>query len=322
MASQSETRSGAGTLAFLGTPLNARIMEQLSGGPKRLVELRRESGAAPQTTVRARLKGLEERGLMQRRGREGAAGIAECVLTSAGEDLLVVMVALEQWLKGAPDGPLAIGSDSGKMAIKALAGGWSSTIMRYLADGPHSLGQLSKGINTVTYPTLERRLGAMRLAGQLVATPNVGQGIPYAATEWLQQGIAPLAAAVRWERSHAPDDTPAMTRLDTEAAFLLTLPQLRVHVALVGSCRLGVEINDDEGLLCGAVAHVAVGKVASCTTDLQGETDAWASGPTPAWVYAMIDTGAGRLVLGGDRKLAKAIVGGLRGTLFGADGRA
>lgn len=302
-------------------PLNVRLLGQLSDGPKRLVELRRESGSAPQTTVRTRLRGLERAGLMERCGREGALGVVECRLTSSGDGLLVVLVALEQWLRGAPEGLVTVSSDAGRMAVKALAGGWSSTILRSLGDGPATLGQLSRDISSVTYPTLERRLAAMRLAGQLLALPNEGEGIPYAATEWLQQGIAPLAAAVRWERSHLPGETPPVTRLDAEAAFLLTLPQLRVPVVLAGSCRLGVEIDDEEGLLCGAIAHVAAGRVASCTTDMEGEADAWADGPSAAWVQAMIDVGAGRLEFGGEKKLAYAVVDGLGGALFAANGQ-
>jgi DNA-binding HxlR family transcriptional regulator len=311
-------RSAVGTLALLAVPLNGRILSQLSDGPKRLVELR-DSASMPQTTVRTHLKALEVAGLMSRQGREQTPGVVECLLTSAGDDLLLVMVALEQWLHAAPEGSMVFDSDAGKMAIKALVGGWSSTILGSLASGPQSLSQLARGISTVSYPTLERRLGALRLAGLLLASPNEGEGIPYTVTEWLQQGIAPLAAAVRWERLNFPDDTPPMTRLDTETAFLLALPQLRMEVGLAGYCRVGVDMNDGDIRLCGAIANVVKGRVVSSNVNLEGVVDAWATGSMPAWGRALVGAGSDRLDLGGDRKLCGGLVDGLHETLFGAE---
>ncbi len=325
--SQGETRSGSGALALLAVPLNGTILRQLANGPMRLAELRRDNGSAPQTTVRAHLKGLEVEGLMSKQGRAGSPGIAEYALTGAGRDLLVVVVALEHWLRAAPEGPVVFGSDAGKTAIKALADGWSSTILRTLATDPRSLSQLAKVIGVVSYPTLERQLRAMRLAGQLVASPNEGEGTPYGLTEWLRQGVAPLAAAVRWERSHFPDETPTMTRLDTEAAFLLALPQLRMTVALAGSCRMGVEMNDGDARLCGVIAQVEKGLVVSSTANLAEEEeeeeeedpDAWATGSEPAWADALLGTGNDRLNLGGNHALASGLLDGLQGTLFGGN---
>jgi DNA-binding HxlR family transcriptional regulator len=315
-------RSGSGTLAFLAVPLNGTILRQLSEGPKRLSELRRKRGSAPQTTVRARLNAFEENGLVSRQGRDGLPGIIECSLTSAGTDLLPVVVALERWLHAAPDEPLVFGTDAGTMAVKALAGGWSSTIIQSLAGSPHSLGQLAKGITVVSYPTLERRLGAMRLADQLVASPNRGDGIPYGVTDWLREGIGPLAAAVHWERRHFPEETPVMARLDVEAAFLLTFPQLRMSVGLTGSCRMGVEMRDGDNRLCGAIAHVDGGVVVSSTVDLDGIVDAWATGSGPAWAQALTSARDDCLGVGGDPPLAGGLLNGLRGALFSGPAQA
>lgn len=315
-------RSGSYALSLLAIPLNGTILEQLFDGPMRLADLRRDSSSAPQSTVRAHLRRLEGGLLMVKRERERSAGVVDFELTLAGSDLLLVMAALERWLLLAPKGPVAFGSVTGNSAIKALEGGWSSTVLGTLASGSQSLSQLGRGITDVSYPSLDRRLTAMRRAGQVQACPSDDQGTPYEVTEWLQQGTAALAAAVRWERTHFADQTAAMTRFDTEASFLLTLPLLQMGLALSGSCRMEVEINDEEGPLCGAVAQIKRGRVVSASGGALGPADSWASGATPAWAYAMIGEGvsrdaADRLVHGGDKLLADGLVEGLHGALFG-----
>jgi DNA-binding HxlR family transcriptional regulator len=312
-------RSGSYALSLLAIPLNATILEQLFDGPMRLADLRRDSDSAPQSTVRAHLRRLEGGLLMVKREHERSAGVIDFELTVAGSDLLVVMAALERWLLLSPGGPVAFRSVTGNSAIKALEGGWSSAMLGTLASGSQSLSQLGRGITEVSYPSLDRRLTAMRRAGQVRACPSDGQSTPYEVTGWLQQGVAALAAAVRWERTHFADETAAMTRFDTEASFLLTLPLLQMSLALSGSCRMEVEVNDEEGPLCGAVAHVKRGRVVSASGGAQGPADSWASGATPAWARALVGDGTDLLALGGDKLLAGGLLEGLSETLFGAE---
>jgi DNA-binding HxlR family transcriptional regulator len=310
-------RPGAETLEFLANPLNATIVEQLSEHPKRLSELRRRGGAAPQTTVRAHLKGMEEAGLAALQPRDGSPRILEWALTDSGKDLGAVATALDRWLRMAPEGPIELGTDDGKMAIKALAGGWSSTVLCLLAAGPMSLTELAECINDVSYPSLERRLAAMRLAGQLQVAPRDRVGTAYEATEWLQHGAAPLAAAARWEYTHAADETVPLTRSDTEAGFLLVLPLMRLALGLSGSCRLAVETEGEESSHCGAIASVEEGRVVSCSASIEDDADSWATGSPPAWAHAVVESSTERLELDGNRKLAVGLVDGLHGTLFG-----
>lgn len=314
-------RSGSYALALLAVPLNGALLTQLFDGPMRLAELRSSNGSAPQTTVRSHLKDLARNELMVKRTRKRSPGVVDFELTLAGRELLVVVAALERWLLLAPQGPVTFGSLDSKSAINALEGGWSSTMLGTLAGGAQSLSQLGRSISAVSYPSLDRRLTAMHRARQVQVCPSDGQGTSYEVTEWLQQGVSSLASAVRWERTHFADATAAMTRFDTEASFLLTLPLLRMALGLSGSCRMEVEINDEEGPLCGAVALVEHGKVMSCAAGANGPADSWASGSTPAWAYSMIGenaerTGIDRLKLGGDKPLANGLLDGLHEALF------
>jgi DNA-binding HxlR family transcriptional regulator len=311
-------RSGAQALALLATPVNSLIVGALADGPERQAELRRASGSPSQTTLRAHLEGLSEVGAIIKRRRNRFPGALEFELTEAGRKLLAVKDALDHWLEFAPGGPLILGSNAAKSAIKAFVEAWSTTMLRALAAGPRSLTELDRVISPLSYPALERRLGAMRLAGQVAARPVNGRGTPYAVTDWLREGVAPLTAAIRWERRHLASDSTPLTRVDTETAFLLAMPLLRLPTALSGSCRMAVEMpNGRRPHLAGVLVEAKNGRLTACTTELRGSPDAWASGSSGAWLAALIEADTDSLELGGNGRLAQALLDGLHDALFG-----
>jgi DNA-binding HxlR family transcriptional regulator len=309
-------RSGTRALGLLAKPLIATILRQLESGSIRLVDLRRKCGSPAQTTLRAYLRELEGVGAIAKRRRNRFPGALECELEPAGVELLFVADALELWLRQAPEKPLSFGTGEAKAAIKALIEGWSSTMVRALAAGPLSLTELDRLIAGLNYPSLERRLAAMRHTGQVEACQGQGNGTPYAVTDWLRRGIAPLAAAARWERRYLPRESSPIGRIDTEAAFLLALPLLRLDPGLSGSCRMGVEMgNGQKHGLVGATAYVEQGLV-NCSAHLERDANAWATGSATVWLQAVVDADLDRLELGGDQRLARALLDGLHKTLF------
>jgi DNA-binding HxlR family transcriptional regulator len=312
-------RSGAQTLTLLSAHRNVLLLEALAGGPQRQAELRRIAGLPAQTTLRAHLRGLEEIGAIAKHRRNAFPGTLEYRLEKPGEELLFVAAALERWLAQAPGPPVELGSDAARAAIKALTEAWSASMLRALAAKPLSLTELDRLIAELNYPSLERRLGGMRLAGLVEALPGNGRGTPYAVTEWLRRGMTPLTAAIRWERRHARDLTAPLGRLDVEAGFLLTLPLLRLPSDVEGQCRMAVELpNGSSGQLAGVIVDVQAGKVDSCDARLEGSPAAWVSGSPTAWLTAAIESDAAQLELGGDCKLARALLDGLHATLFGS----
>jgi DNA-binding HxlR family transcriptional regulator len=191
-------------------------------------------------------------------------------------------------------------------------------MVRALAARPLSLTELNGLISGLSYPSLERRLGAMRLAGQIERMPGPGRGTPYAVTDWLRRAIAPLAAAARWERAHVATKSVPIRRLDAEAGFLLSIPLLELSSDLSGCCRLAVEIPSSNGeRLAGVLVRVEEGKVVSARANLQGHADAWASGLASDWLRAVIEGDTDQLEIGGDWHLARALLDGLNGVLFG-----
>jgi DNA-binding HxlR family transcriptional regulator len=293
------------------------ILQSLSEGPKRQVELRRDAGSPAQTTLRAQLKRLASIGVIEKHRRNRFPGVLEYELTPAGRDLLAVAGVLDRWLAKGAEGSLTLGSNEAKAAVKALAEGWSTTMLRALAAGPLSLTELDSVIGSVSYPSLERRLGAMKLTGQIEARPSNGRGVPYAVTNWLRRGAAPLMAAMCWEQRHRQREAPSLKRIDVEAVFLLTVPLLRGPKGISGSCQLTVEIPHDAKRQPVTIAVDLVdGNVTACTTRPQAGAEASAAGHAMAWFSSMLDAAPEELELSGKTPLGSAVLSGLHDALF------
>jgi DNA-binding HxlR family transcriptional regulator len=313
-------RAGSYGLSLLSVPLNVHVLTALEEEPLSLIELRRAVGSPPQTTVRGHLKTLTALGIVERRRQPEFPGAVDYELGEAGRSLLEAAETLEAWLSSCPEDSLDLGGLGARSAIKALADGWNSAIVRALAARPLSLTELNRLISELNYPSLERRLGAMRLACQIEACPGRARGTPYRASRWLREAIAPLCAAARWERRFAPAEVSPIGRLDVEAGFLLSLPLIEVPEETNGLCRLAVQLglNGSDHSLAGVVVGVREGKAFSCVTKLSEAAEAWAVGSSQAWMEALIEGDFELLERGGDCGLAHSVLEGLHGALFRA----
>jgi DNA-binding HxlR family transcriptional regulator len=313
-------RAGAGAISLFSVPLNGLVLRALADGPMRLSDLRREVGGPAQTTLRGNLANLIEIGVLSKRGRDDKPGVFENELTPFGKDLLLVGNALEAWLDRAPGGPLALESATATAAIKALVGGWASTIVRALAARPLTLTELDRLIDSFTYPALERRLGAMRLASQIEPCPNGDRKRrPYTVSRWLREAIGPLIGAARCERRHTAFGAAPIARIDIEATFLLAAPLLRLAHDSSGHCQLSVEAGGggtSVARVSGAQLEVDRGEVISCIARIEARPPSRALGSPAAWLDAVIERDAKLLDFGGDTELGWEIVHGLHDVLF------
>ena len=315
-------RAGGTVLSLIAGPLTVPILRAHLEGPLRLPDLRERIGGAAQTTLRGQVGNLRGIGALERHVRSGMPYTVENELTDAGQGVLEVAEAVEAWLTRAPQGPIALGSEPAKGAIRALVGGWGSTILRALAARPLSLTELSSVIGDLSYPSLERRLSAMRAARQVEPHPNGGKGAkPYAVTEWTRQAIAPLAAAGRCECRHLHEETEALTRIDIEAAFLLAVPLVGLELTRNGSCLLAVDTGAGQGeapesRIAGVQVQVEEGAIVSCVSRLVEEPETWALGTVGAWVDAILDGRFEGLRLGGENpSLVKGLATGIHASL-------
>jgi DNA-binding HxlR family transcriptional regulator len=307
------TRTGAEALSLLAAPLHIHTLKALEEGPKELLDLHRAVGSPPQSTMRVYTRTLEELGILERRRQNEFPATAEYVITPAGEALLKVAVFLQDWLQEAPDGPILLGSVAAKNGTKALIGGWDSNIVRAVAARAMSLTELNVLIPKVSYPTLERKLSAMRIAKLVEVKDSGGRGTPYGATDWLRHAVAPMTSAAAWERKFISESSSQIGRFDVEAAFLLSIPLIKLDSTVNGRCRLSVEIRGgSEPVFAGVLICVDAGKVTSCTSRLDGEVEASASGTSMGWMRQMNGGAPGQLALNGSFPLAHAITEALR----------
>jgi DNA-binding HxlR family transcriptional regulator len=289
----------------------------LATGAQQQTELRHAVGAPAQSTLRAQLKRLDDAGAVDKQRRNGFPGVLEYELTVAGRDLLFVIDVIERWLETSPSGPLQLDETAAKTALKALAEGWSTTMLRALSANPLSLTELDRLIAPLSYPSLERRLTALRLAGQISARAANGRGTPYELTDWARAGAGPLAAAAFWEGRHMPGGAVRFERIDAETLFLLSTPLLRLREKVSGTCRMAIELPNGNGSrLAGVVIGVRDGRMVSCTSRLQGVVDAWALGSATAWLEALTQAGLDRIEPGGDSRLARLLLDSLHQKLI------
>lgn len=304
---------GATALSALSTPLNVHILRGLEDGELPLADLSRTVGHPPASTLRAYLRTLSELGVVERRQEEAFPGSVTYAITPAGVRLSRVAQALQGWLGAAPDGPVALGSPAAKSATKALVDGWSTGIVRAIAARPCALTELDRLIPRVSYPSLERRLTAMRQVGLLEAHPNGARVTPYRTTPWLRRAVGPLTAAIGWERRFAPGQTSPLGRIDVEAAFLLAVPLLALPEEVSGTCRLAVEIRAGaEESYAGVVVTVNGGRLVSCVARLNEQADAWAVGSPLDWLDLVSRYAGHRLEIGGETSVAEALADALR----------
>jgi len=252
-------------------------------------------------------------------------------ISPAGRELFVGVLAIEGWLDHAPGGPLSLIEDEESQAIVgAFIEGWGTMIIHALAAGPLTLAELQQEIDEPDREELEAKVAAMRGTGLLSAHPSDGEGASYAVTDWLREGVGPLVVAMRSELRQKqvlaeeaeapPPEDPVYSPTDVEAAFLLSLPLLELPTDLSGVCRLVVDLPESDEGLAGATIDIEGGRVTACNLDVEGDADAWALGPTPAWLDATVEGQTKKLEFGGDERLSRGVLAGIRRRLFKSDG--
>jgi DNA-binding HxlR family transcriptional regulator len=318
-----EIRAGSRVLSVFENPLNARILRAHADGPRRLAELQERIGWAAQSTMRAAISSLCDLGALTKQSVADSPYAVATALSGAGREMLSVADEVEAWLALCPDGPIDPDGEEAKGAVKALAGGWGSTLMRALANRSFTLTELADLIPGISYPALERRVSWMRASGQIEPVEKTGRGTPYVVTDWLRHAIAPLSVAGRCERRHMGDRTGPITSIEVEASFMLALPLASLPETASGNCMLAVqthptEPNQEEPSLAGVTAELKRGEVLSCEPRVVAKPPTWAVGTSEAWLDAVIDGQIEDLRIGGAKpQLALDLISGLHQALFG-----
>lgn len=243
----------------------------------------------------------------------------EMEITEAGVDMHYVGTRLDQWLAGAPGGRLKLGDEESGLAIAGLVYGWSTTLTHTLAlaGAPLGLAELDLALEGVTYAAIEEHLDIMEGAELVESLAGEDGETRYEITDFLREGIAPIAAGARVECHYPTSDTSPPDRLDAEAAFQLALPLLELPEDVTGTCRLGVQVNGESvPAMAGATVRVERGQIVSSTPRLERGAGAWASARAIDWLDTLVEPRLARIEKGGDEQLAASLLAGLHERLF------
>jgi DNA-binding HxlR family transcriptional regulator len=317
-----EVRAGSHVLSIFENPLNARILRAHADGPLRFSGLQQRVAWAAQSTLRVAISNLCDLGALTKRPADDSPHALTTALTDAGKEMLFVADELEAWLARCPEGPIDSDGDEAKAAIKAFAGGWSSTLTRALVGGPFTLTEMSAFIPDVSYPALERRISWMRTTGQIEPVVTDRPGTPYVVTDWLRHAVAPICAAGRCERRYMEGESARATSIEVEAAFLLAVPLVRLRPDLRGRCVLAVQVESGEATggdlrLAGVTVEVAHGEILSCAGGVSHDPDSWAIGISTTWLDVVLDGRIDDLRIGGaNPELGLALATGIHLALF------
>lgn len=273
---------GGRVLAALAKSGAIGVLRELAAQSRSLKDLELALSGLSSSTLRSRLTSLVELGAVGKREVSRMPRRVENELTVAGRDLLFVIDVLEAWLAFSPRGPLALAGDSGRGVTTALSAGWDAGVVQALAVGPRWVTDLSDALEGMTYPSLERRLTAMRNAGQVERVEGGYPRVRYGATEWLRRAVGVLFAAMRWEWAHLESPANAAGPGDLRSALELAVPLVQLGEGVSGRCRLaGVadEGGDEDGFetslqIVAGSAEIAVGPEPA-GADVQGSLGAW-----------------------------------------------
>jgi len=312
---------GTQALALLANPLNVEVIRAHATGPLRLSRLQEQMGWVSQSSLRVTIRSLRDIDILMPQPLAGAPYAVVNELTRAGTEMLLLADGLDAWLARAPGGPIEPGSNTAKTVVKALAGGWDSNIVRTLASQPLTLTELARSIPDVSYPSLERRLTSMRIAGQLEPVTQPGRGTPYAATEWLRRSSGLLCQAARWEQLHMHGRAAGITGTGIETVLLLAIRlPLPLPESAGGQCLLATPGGPDdigEPALSGITVEVQGGKVVSAVDAIDRAPPNWALGTPEGWLDAILDGGVETLRTGGvDSPLAVNLAQAVHLALF------
>lgn len=312
-----EIRAGSRVLSVFVNPLNLQILKAHEAGQQRFADLEARINWAAPTTLRSAIAGLRELGALEKHTVRAMPYSVGTRLTVVGTELLEVAEALAVWLERCPSGPIVLDSDAARGAVKALAGGWSSAVIRLLASRPQTLNDLSRQIPEVSYPTLERRMTTMRNTGQAESIPGPGRATTYTATDWLRYATAPLCLAGRYERRHLAALSAPITHVEVEAAFMLCIPLVKPPPR-AGSCTLVVctEAGEPDRFgreFAGVTVELGDGTVRECRPEIEREPETWALGTGDIWLEVVNGASPDLLRFGGaDPRLAREMVVAIR----------
>jgi DNA-binding HxlR family transcriptional regulator/Fe2+ or Zn2+ uptake regulation protein len=310
--------STADVLRLLGAGATGAILMALGQGPLRTKSLTEQvPGYAPRTIYRYAGK-LTELEVIEREEEPGVPSKVVHALTDpCGTELysLVNRVA-DASLTRLPDGRI----DAHAWAsLGLLADLWEARMVDELSCEAQSPTDLARGTHGLSYHQVNRRAGLFKASGLLCEMEGAGRRRLYALTDKTRRKMGLVAGIARWRHHHVvAKDEEGMTATEMATVLRVALPlvELPEHAGkcLKLSVRGEAEAAGAEGEEVWAEVE-SDGRLHSCA-EPPAEPNGWARGQVKAWVPALLDGKANRVLVGEDERLVSDCLSGLYDALW------
>jgi DNA-binding HxlR family transcriptional regulator len=308
--------STAEVLRLLSAGATGSILMALGEGPLRTKNLtERVSDYAPRTVYRYAGR-LAELQVIQREEEAGVPSKVVHTLTAeCGQELYdLVNRFADASMTRLPDGRIDAHAWA---ALRLLADLWETGMLTELSHGPRSPTELVRGGHELSYHQVNRRAGLFKGAGLVCEWQGRGRRRCYALTEKTRNAMALVVGIGRWRHHHVvAEDEEGMTGPEMATVLRASLPLVNLPGHPGKRLKLSVLSEDpalDEELLWPEVekdGNVRTGAESS------GAIDGWGRGRVKAWIPAILDGDASKILVGEDEQLVDALLRGLHEALW------
>lgn len=308
----------ADVLRLLSAGAAGAILMALGEGPLRTKNLtERVPGYAPRTIYRYAGK-LAELEVIEREEEPGVPSKVVHTLTDPCGSELYELVSrfADASMTRLPDGRI---DAQAWASLGLLADLWEAGLVEELSCDPQSPTELARGPHGLSYHQVNRRAGLFKTAGLLREWQGPGRRRCYALTEKARKAMGMIVGIARWRHRHVvAEDEEGITAPEMATALRAALPlvDLPEHA---GKClRLSVSGEDEAAGAEGELVWAEVeedGAIHSCP-DPTDSVDGWGRGKIKAWIPAVLDGKARKILVGEDEQLVNDCLAGLYGALW------
>jgi DNA-binding HxlR family transcriptional regulator len=308
----------ADVLRLLSVGATGAILMALGEGPLRTKNLtERVPGYAARTIYRYAGK-LAELEVIEREEEPGVPSKVVHTLTDpCGSELYeLVNRFADASMTRLPDGRI----DAHAWAsMGLLADLWEARMVEELSCHPKSPTELAQGPHGLSYHQVNRRAGLFKTAGLVCEWQGPGRRRCYALTEKTRKAMGLIAGIARWRHRHVvAEDEEGITAPELATALRAALPLVDLPAHPGKRLKLCVIGEEEAPGADGEFVWAEVeedGTVHSCA-DPGDDVDGWGRGKIKAWIPAVLDGQARKVLIGEDEKLIADCLGGLHDTLW------
>jgi DNA-binding HxlR family transcriptional regulator len=292
-------------LQLLADDWAVALMRELEAGPLRPLELQERLPGLSRSGSMRRLRELSLHGVVAREQRSGSPPHVQYALTDRARELLEIAELAERWERG----PSRVSDPpAGTVALSLVADGRCRAIVRALADGPLSYGELGRRLPGLSHAALARRLRQLALGGVLIAPREPRREVRYELTPSGRRLALVVVLSVRWQWHWARPADPGPSS-DLGGLVHLIAPLARTPPRIAGICALHVDAPVPHAL--GVHVAVGSGRISALALAPLDPADAQGRARPPAWCDALAHGDPTPIAIDGDRALLTAVVGAL-----------